>query len=441
MSRRDARSLDHDVIVVGGGPGGAAVAIRLARRGRRVLVLERESFPRFHIGESQLPWSMELWRELGVDEALARAGFVDKWGASFITADGTVEQYADFTSAADTAQPRTYQVSRAEFDQLLLTHAAASGAEVQQPAHAVDVSFEPDGVTVRYLAGGTQHETRAAAIVDASGRAGFVARRRSERHFDPRLRNVSVHAQYEDIPRRPGRRGGDIRMVMRPDRGWFWFIPLSATVTSVGIVVPKDVHARAAGGELEESFAHYLAETPTAAALTAQARRVSPVRFDADYSYCANHFAGDRWLLVGDAGSFLDPIFSTGVFLAMQSGVEAADALDAALAAGDVSKRRFVRFERTTRRRYAHFRRFAVAFYDPAFRDLFFRPSGPFGMREAVISVLAGNWRPRLVTRLRIALFFAAVALQRRVEIAPRLVELDGSARPAPTRSPSDAAA
>ncbi len=430
----------YDVIIVGGGPGGAAAATALARRGRRVLVLEREAFPRFHIGESQLPWSRELWRELGLDEALGRAGFVDKWGATFITANGAVEQYADFTAATETPQPQTYQVPRADFDRIVLAHAAASGADVRQPAQAVDLTFEHDGVTVRFLADGTQLETRAAAIVDASGRAGFVARRRSERQFDPQLRNVSLHAQYEDVPRPTGRRAGDIRMVMRPDRGWFWFIPLSATVTSIGIVLPKEAHARSAGATLEQALADYLAETPTAAALTAHARRVTPVRFDADYSYCARRFAGDRWLLVGDAGAFLDPIFSTGVFMAMQSGVDAAEALDAALTAGDLSARRFARYERATRARWAHFRRFAVGFYDPAFRDLFFRPRGPFRMREAVISILAGNWRPGLATRLRIALFFAFVAVQRRIAIAPRLGDLDAAAAPPSVRPASHAA-
>ncbi len=372
---------------------------------------------------------------------MARAGFVEKWGASFITAEGAVEQYADFTAAVETRDPRTYQVPRAEFDRILLAHAAASGADVRQPAQALDATFDADGVTLRYLADGTEHEARAAAIVDASGRTGFLARRRSERRFDPVLRNVSLHAQYEDVPRRPGRRGGDIRMVMRPDRGWFWFIPLSPTVTSVGIVVPKDVHARADAPTLEDALARYLAETPTAAAFTESARRITPVRFDADYSYCTDHFAGDRWLLVGDAGAFLDPIFSTGVLLAMQSGIDAADALDAGLAAGDLSTRRFARYERTVRTRYTHFRRFAVGFYDPAFRDLFFSPGAPFGVREAVISVLAGNWRPGLATRVRIAFFFAAVALQRHVGIAPRLTELDGVDSAAAARSGSNAPA
>jgi FADH2-dependent halogenase len=411
----------YDVIVVGGGPGGAATATRLAQHGRRVLVLERDPFPRFHIGESQLPWSDEVFRTLGVEGSIAAAGFVDKWGASFITSDGGIEQYADFSVATETPRPQTYQVSRAEFDRVLLAHASTTGAEVRQPAQAVDVTFADDGVTVQYRYQDSSHEARAAAIVDASGRTGFIARRHGERRFDSRLRNVAVHAQYEGIPRRSGRRGGDIRMVMRPDRGWFWFIPLAPAVTSVGVVLPKDAYAGRAAASLEETLARCLAETPTAAALTGEARRVSPARFDADYSYCANRFAGDRWLLVGDAGAFLDPIFSTGVLLAMQSGIDAADTLDAALRIGDLARRQFDRYERGVRRRYEYFRRFAVGFYDPPFRDLFFRPGAPLGVREAVISVLAGNWRPSLATRLRIALFFGAVGLQRRIGIVPRL--------------------
>lgn len=426
-------SHDFDVAIVGGGPAGASTATRLAQRGRRVLLLEREDFPRFHIGESQLPWSDEVFRTLGVADEVAAAGFVEKWGASFVSADGSVEQYADFADAVETPRPQTYQVTRAELDLLLLENARKSGAEVVR-ARADEATFTPDHVELRYAVGDTSCVARVAAIVDASGRAGFLARRLAGRRFDPVLRNVAVHSWYEGTLRRPGRRAGDIRMVTRPDRGWFWFIPVSPTVTSVGVVLPKDAHAARERASLEESLDAAIRETPAAAEILAGARRVAEVRFDADYSYESSQYAGDRWLVAGDAGAFLDPIFSTGVLLAMQAGIEAADALDRALAAGDLSRARFAAYERTLSARYHHFRRFVVGFYDPAFRDVFFQQTAPLGIREAVISVLAGNWRPTLATRLRLAAFFALVKLQRWVPIAPRLGRLAGGPAPASTR-------
>jgi 2-polyprenyl-6-methoxyphenol hydroxylase-like FAD-dependent oxidoreductase len=235
------------------------------------------------------------------------------------------------------------------------------------------------------------------------------------------------------VPRLSGRRGGDIRMVTRPDRGWFWLIPVSETVMSVGVVLPKDVYSATAAGTLDESIDHYVRETPAAAALLAAARRVSEVRFDADYSYESQQYAGDRWLVAGDAGAFLDPIFSTGVLLAMQAGLDAADALDAALRAGDLSRARFAAYESAIRSRYRYFRRFAVGFYDPPFRDIFFQKDRSLGISRAVVSVLAGNWRPSLGTRLRLAAFFGLVAVQRRIAIAPRLDDL-APGRPIVTR-------
>jgi flavin-dependent dehydrogenase len=355
---------------------------------------------------------------------IRRAGFIEKWGASFMNADGSVEQYVDFSDAVETPQPQTYQVPRAEFDRLLLDHAKTNGADVRQPAQAVAAAFDDSGATVTYDHDGTRHEARVAVVVDASGRSGFLARRQSKRRFDPALRNVALHAQYEAVGRRSGRRAGDIVIVMRPDRGWFWFIPLSATITSVGVVLPKDMHVAASGRSLEQALDHYVSQTPAAVERMAGARRTSPARFDADYSYDSSQLAGHRWMLVGDAGVFLDPVFSTGVLLAMQSGLEAADAIDDALASGKWSRRHVTRYARVVHRRYRFFRRFVVGFYDPSFRDLFLAPSAPFGIREAVLSVLAGNWRPSIATRLRVALFFFFVSLQRRFGIvSPRMNE------------------
>jgi FADH2-dependent halogenase len=415
------RDWDFAAAVVGGGPGGSSVATALARRGHRVLLLERDQFPRFHIGESQLPWTNEVFRALGVHDTIAAAGFVRKWGASFWTLDGAIEQYADFSEAVETPTPQTFQVPRATFDELLLRHSEKCGVAVRERHRALEATFDAGGSTLRFAdSNGSEQTVRVGVIVDASGRAGFLAKKLGRHAFDPQLRNIAVHAQYENIPRLPGRRAGDIRMFTRPDMGWLWLIPLSDTVTSVGAVIPQAVHRQESKATPEESLAHYLEHTPSAARLLADARRVSPARFDADYSYLGTELAGDRWVAVGDAAAFLDPIFSTGVLLAMQGGLEAAAAIDAGLRDGDLSRRRFAAYERLVRGRYHHFRRFAVGFYNPNFRDLWFRRTKRWGVYQAVLSVLAGNWRPSLAVRLRIRFFFTLVALQRAVPIAPR---------------------
>jgi flavin-dependent dehydrogenase len=249
--------------------------------------------------------------------------------------------------------------------------------------------------------------------VDASGRAGFLTKTLGRHKVDPLLRNIAVHAQYEGVPCSEGRRAGDIRMFTRPDMGWIWFIPLSESAMSVGAVVPQAVHRLQAKATPEESLESYLAETPAAALLLRRAQRISPARFDADYSYLGTRLAGDRWVAVGDAAAFLDPIFSTGVLLAMQAGLDAADAIHVGLTADDLSARRFADYERLVRRRYHHFRRFAVGFYDPDFRELWFTPSSRLGIFRAILSVLAGNWRPSFPTRIRLEMFFGLLALRR----------------------------
>jgi flavin-dependent dehydrogenase len=407
---------DCDVIVAGGGPAGSAASAWLARAGRGVKLFERESFPRFHIGESLLASANDALAAIGADGLVRQASFPQKWGATFMLADGRAERYADFGAAPGVPAPQTWQVPRAEFDALLLRHAASQGVDVHERHRVLDVAFDDGGVTatVQALAGEARPlNVRARAIVDASGRGGLLSRKFGLRVDEPRLANVAVFSHYSRVPRQAGRRSGDIRIVSRADLGWFWLIPISAELMSVGVVLPRAKFQKRATIAHEALLEDAIAETPAVATLLAGARREWPVRIEKDFSFSSRAYAGDRWLLAGDAGSFLDPVFSTGVAIALESGVEAGQAVDAGLKAGDLSSRRFRHFARRQRRRYLSFRRFVLGFYTQEFRDLFFSEDPPSQIFRSMVTVFAGYWKPALMTRLWVAIFFLLVRLQR----------------------------
>lgn len=424
-----------DVAVIGGGPAGAVAAGQLARRGRRVVLMERALFPRFHIGESLLPASNAIFRQLGLEARLRAGGFVEKRGASFASEDGTHGSHIDFSSCDEVSAPLTYQVDRARFDALLLDDAVAAGVDVRQQRHVRKVVFGRDGVTVEASRVGADDgagsgdgepatETlHAAVVVDASGQAGFLGKRLGLREVDPELQNLAIHARYTGVARPEGERRGDIRIISCRDLSWIWLIPLSETVTSVGFVMPPARRAKEPNEPAEAAIDRLLASTPLAVEAMRGALRVGKTRRDADFSYTSRAYAGDRWLLAGDAGSFLDPVFSTGVLVALESGVEAADAVDRALTKNDVSARAFRRFDRIQRRRYRYFQRFARGFYQPAFRDLLIQPGSRVGLVNALTTILAGHWQPSLRTRLRAAVFLGLARLQRRLPITQRLHE------------------
>jgi flavin-dependent dehydrogenase len=411
-----------DVIVVGGGPAGSAAAAWLARAGRSVILFERDRFPRFHIGESLLASVNDVLGAIGAESLVRQAGFPQKWGATFMSADGRIERHADFGVAPGVRAPQTWQVPRATFDELLLRHAASSGADVRERHRVLDVSFDDDGVTASVQSVEAEprpRAVRAQAIIDASGRGALLSRKFGLRVDEPRLANIAVFSHYSGVPRQQGRRAGDIRIVTRDDLGWFWLIPISDELVSVGVVLPQaaaqTLQALEGGALLEQ----VIAETPAVARLLAGARREWPVRVEKDFSFWSRAYAGDRWVLTGDAGSFLDPVFSTGVAIALESGLEAAKAVADGLRGGDLSVRRFGRFAKRQRQRYRSFRRFVLGFYTPEFRDLFFDEDPPGRMFRSVVTVFAGYWRPSLATRIWVALFFLLVRLQRWVRFAP----------------------
>lgn len=434
----------YDAVVVGGGPAGSAAAALLARRGRRVLLAERQRFPRFHIGESLIPETNRYLDALGVYPRIEEEGFLVKRGAVIMAPDGETERYACFAEAQGMERPFTFEVPRERFDELLLDHAAASGVEVLQECRARSVELRDDGAEVRLEDASGERVATARFLVDASGRDGFLAKRLGLRQVDSELRQVGLHAWYEGVVPLPPERFGDTRLISIDGGGWAWMIPLDERVTSVGVVVPRERHAGLPSGDPERCLEILFQAVPALPPLLAHARRISPVRVDADYSYSTRSYAGERWLLAGDAGSFLDPIFSTGVLLALASGVEAAEAVDRALSAPDealAAREELAAFDREQRRRYRFFRRFVVGYYRPELRDVLLATFSRLGLTGAVMTALAGNSRPSLLHRLRIAFFFAVVRIQRFVAIVPRRHGRKAESRLAPPEAGGEGSA
>jgi flavin-dependent dehydrogenase len=306
-----------------------------------------------------------------------------------------------------------------------------SACEFAPDAAVLDVTSRSDSVTRR---------VHVRAIVDATGRGGLIARKFNLRTDEPQLANIAIFSHYTNVPRLEGPRPDDIRLVACSDAGWFWLIPISKELTSVGVVLPKNLYSRLAKGSPEETFNCVISDTPVVAELMREAKREWPVRVEKDFSYSASEYAGDRWILAGDAGSFLDPVFSTGVSIAMESGVEAAAELDRALVRNDFSAPSFAAFSRRQRKRFKRFRRFVVGFYTPQFRDIFFNPEPPKFIFRSVVTVLAGKWNASLRTRFLNQVFFGMVSLQKRFNLTPSVFRRDRDAG-YPTEIPSKAPA
>ncbi|HSP16047.1 MAG TPA: NAD(P)/FAD-dependent oxidoreductase [Thermoanaerobaculia bacterium] len=418
---------DFDFAVGGGGPAGCAAAIRLAQRGHSVVLFERETFPRFHIGESLLATANDAFAVLGIAEKMKAESFPEKWGARLITHDGRSGRGVNFADAREVERPQTYQVPRGRFDQILMERARELGVDVREGCRITACGFEPDAAVIDFADAQTGR-VRVQAFVDATGRNGLIARKFNLRTDEPLLANIAIFSHYKNVPRLPDGCPNDIRIVARNDSGWFWLIPISDELMSVGVVLPKNLYQQLPPGSPEEQLERTLADTPVVAELMRGARREWPVRVEKDFSYSASAYAGDRWILAGDAGSFLDPVFSTGVSIAMESGIEAADELDRALAANDFSARRFAAFSRRQRKRFLTFRRFVIGFYTPQFRDLFFKPNPPALIFRAVVTVLAGRWNASAWTRFLNHVFFALVAIQKRFPLTDHAFRRDAAA-------------
>ena len=395
----------YDVIVVGGGPAGSATASFLAKAGRRVLLFERAAFPRFHVGESLLPSTLPILDRLGVHAAIVERGFQVKHGATFHDQESDLEH--TFYFLKDKPWPSySYQVPRAEFDALLLEHAKKLGVDVRQPASVESVAFDPDGVSVTAESHGQPTTARGRFLVDASGRAGLLSTKIGQRERVPNLGKVALFAHFRGAWRAPAPDEGNIRIYVF-ENGWFWWIPLAGDRTSVGCVM----HARTVrewDGTPEALYGEMIRRCRRVAGQLRGAEQVTEIHSEANFAYRNAPVVGDRFLAVGDAIAFVDPIFSGGVHIAMQSGELAARAIDRALADGRFAARRFAAYERRVWGGLRPFFKFIHKYYEPAFLELFLKPKAALGMIDAVLSVLSGGsflgmrWR----TRASLALLF-----------------------------------
>ena len=336
----------YDVVVIGGGPAGSSTATLLAQQGRKVLLLEKERFPRFRIGESLMPATYWTLKRLGVLEKMSASRFPRKHSVQFFLRDGSPTRPFYFSDIDPHEWSVTWQVDRGTFDELLLDHAAAQGVEVHRESPVQEVLFEEGraiGVAAD-LAGKGRAEIGAKVVVDATGQSGLLSRALGLKDLDPKLKNAAVFSRFRGALRDPGRDGG-ATLVLHTDGkdAWFWYIPLPDDEVSVGVVGPIRYLIKGRAGDPQRILDEEIARCPALQPRIKNSQQAEWVRVLRDFSYMSHKIAGDGWLLVGDAFGFLDPIYSSGVLLALQGAEFAADTIGEALTAGDLSGERLGR--------------------------------------------------------------------------------------------------
>ncbi len=335
------QAANPEVVVIGGGPAGATAATLLAQQGRTVRVYERERFPRYHVGESLIPETFSVLERLGILPHLRGGPFVEKHSVQFVSEHGRLSEPFYFADYKPHESSRTWQVTRQEFDCLMLDNARQHGVDVREGMRVLDVLFEGDrAVGVKTLdESGVEEEVRCHVVVDAAGQSGLILDRLGLRQWDPVLKKAAVWTYFKGAARERGRDAGATLVMQTAGKiGWFWYIPLQDDITSVGVVAPFDhLFKNRDTKDLEAIFNDEVTHCPGVQPRIAGAERVAPYRAAKEYSYRSSQVAGDGWVLVGDAFGFLDPLYSSGILLALKSGALAADAIASGLARGDTS--------------------------------------------------------------------------------------------------------
>ena len=384
----------HDVIVTGGGPAGSATAALLADAGRRVLLLEREVFPRFKVGESLIPATYDILKRLGMLDELRESRFVEKHSVQFVTEDGKDTSPFYFSEIDPSERSQTWQVLRSEFDQMLLDNARRRGVQVVEGVQVKDVLFEGEravGVKALFPDEGEAREIPCRVVVDATGQRAMLSRKLNLRRPDPCLKMAALFAHFEGARRDEGRdEGATVILHTEGQEGWFWYIPLPDNRVSIGVVGPIPYLIAGRQGQPEKTFEEEIQRCRGLAPRLENARRVSDVHVLNDFSYVSERVAGDGWMLVGDACGFLDPMYSSGVLLALRSAELAADTLNAAFDADDLGEERLAAYGPRFRDGMGAFRQLVYAFYTKGFSFGSFLKKHP-EHRLPIIYILQGD--------------------------------------------------
>ena len=383
---------NYDAIVVGGGPAGSSTAALLAEKGHDVLVVEKEKFPRYHVGESLMPFCYFPLERLGLIDTLMESANPRKYCVQFVRQDGFLSQPFYFFQHFDHPSSTTWQVWRSEFDKMILDKARSNGATVMEETKAKNLIKSGDrveGITVESEELGSL-ELRAPIVVDASGRDCFAAHKQKWKIRDPKLKKIALWTYYKSAKRDPGLDEGATTVAYLPNKGWFWYIPLSGDMVSVGIVAERDYLFNGSTKDHEEIFQREVLNNEWIKDHLAEAEQTGEYRITGEYSYRNRYCASDGLVLAGDALGFLDPVFSSGVFLALKSGIMLADEIDLALKAGDLSAKSFDRYGKRMQSSIETMRKIVYAFYD---KDFSFGDIAKRGdhLRAALTDCLIGN--------------------------------------------------
>ena len=356
-----------DVVVVGGGPSGSTASTLLAQKGYAVELFERDHFPRFHIGESMIPNTFFPMQRTGLLEKMKQSHFVKKYSVQFINQYGKLSEPFYFWDNKPHESSQTWQVRRSEFDKLALDHARENGVKVSEGARVLEVLFEGKravGVRVK-PENGPEREVLAKVVIDASGQSTLIIDRFGLREWDPKLKKAALWTYWKGAQRDTGRDEGATLVIQTQGKtGWFWYIPLHDDIVSVGVVADHDYLFKRGTKDPETIYFEEVAKPPGVQPRIANATRCDIFRIQKEYTYRAKQVAGDGWCLVGDAFGFLDPLYSSGLLLALTSASMAADCIAEGLGKGDTSEAQLRKWEKPYLQGIDRIRRLVCEYYD-----------------------------------------------------------------------------